>query len=424
MRRLKKILQWTGIVAGALIAILLIVNAVFVWITGSRLERRLAALREAGDPMTLADLAREPIPPEENAATYLQRVERDVVAIERQTRPIIEALWTDDPQKESESLRLSPAEQKKYQEVFAAYPKVMPSLQQAATCLEYDPHLDYTIPVERFLESYLEITVQPRAVARILQARAVLLASQGDRDEAIRTVITLYQLTRHFEHNPLIVSYLGTVAMRGGATGTANKILQSGSVSKEVRDALEAEVARHDSMDGYVWALKSERAYGLDMYRTFPLGNSWLGGTYWNATKVEYLDLIDQEIAAASLPYAQARSQSGSTASVTVRLFAPAVQACRAATERSRAEIRALRVLNALQARVPPGSNQVPKITELGLPPDAITDPYNGDLLKIKRVPEGWVIYSVGGNLQDDGGEKLDGLTDAGIGPARKTTQK
>ena len=31
--------------------------------TDARLERQLAAIRDAGDPLTLADLARKPIPP-------------------------------------------------------------------------------------------------------------------------------------------------------------------------------------------------------------------------------------------------------------------------------------------------------------------------------------------------------------------------
>ena len=78
MKRLKKTLKWTGIVLGGLVAIGLVANAVFVWTTDTRLERQLAEIRAAGDPLTLADLARPPIPPEKNAATYLRRAEADV----------------------------------------------------------------------------------------------------------------------------------------------------------------------------------------------------------------------------------------------------------------------------------------------------------------------------------------------------------
>ena len=60
---------------GGLVAIGLIANAWFVWTTDRRLEGQLAAIRAAGEPLTLADLARKPIPPEQNAATYLRRAE-------------------------------------------------------------------------------------------------------------------------------------------------------------------------------------------------------------------------------------------------------------------------------------------------------------------------------------------------------------
>ena len=72
MKRLRKILKWIGIVAGAAIAILLMLNAYFVWSTGTQLESRLVALRQAGDPVQLADLAHEPIPPEKNADVFLR----------------------------------------------------------------------------------------------------------------------------------------------------------------------------------------------------------------------------------------------------------------------------------------------------------------------------------------------------------------
>ena len=48
------------------------------------LSGQLAAIRKAGDPLTLADLARKPIPPEKNAATYLRQAEADVTAIQNE----------------------------------------------------------------------------------------------------------------------------------------------------------------------------------------------------------------------------------------------------------------------------------------------------------------------------------------------------
>ena len=80
-----------------------------------------------------------------------------------------------------------------------------------------------------------------------------------------------------------------------------------------------------------------------------------------------------------------------------------------------------LRVLNALQTHVAPGSDKIPRLSELGLPVETTTDPYTGEPLHVKKTPEGWLVYSVGPNIRDDGG-KMGGddspfTGDIGVGP-------
>ena len=55
MKKLKKFVKIGAIVLGVLLVLLLIANAIFISITGARLEKLLAAIRAAGDPVTLAD---------------------------------------------------------------------------------------------------------------------------------------------------------------------------------------------------------------------------------------------------------------------------------------------------------------------------------------------------------------------------------
>ena len=84
----------------------------------------------------------------------------------------------------------------------------------------------------------------------------------------------------------------------------------------------------------------------------------------------------------------------------------------------TRARVRSLRVLNALQGRVPAGSDKIPKLSELGLPVETTIDPFNGEPLHVKRLPQGWLVYSVGRDLQDDGGD-FENNRDVGVGPLR-----
>ena len=73
--------------------------------------------------------------------------------------------------------------------------------------------------------------------------------------------------------------------------------------------------------------------------------------------------------------------------------------------ERTRAEMRCLRTLNALQQRAAEMGAETAVLTDLGLPPDATIDLFSGELLKVKKSNRGWTVYSVGRDLKDDGGD-------------------
>jgi len=418
MKRLKKILKWIAIFTGAAIAILLMLNAYFVWSTGTRLERRLFALRQAGDPVQLADLAREPIPPEQNADVFLRRAAGDLDAIQKEL-----LAWY--PKKGYSTGTLSPADQERLEKLFAAYPKLMPLLEQAADCPDSDPQLDGTLPTTRFLEPYMEHSNKHRLLYRVLRARSALLLSKGRADDALATQVLTLRLTRHWRREPMIIGYLVTIACEQVAMDGVNQVLQAGPVSSSARQALDTELALHDTTEGYNWALRSERSWSLSSVRELPGSSFWLTRGFANELALGLIDVFDRYLEKGSRPYAEVVSDKrpASTPSggpnlygALVRLLEPSLAAVREPAERTRALSRSLRVLNALQARVRHGSDGVPKLTDLGLPEQATIDPYNGKPLHVKKLPEGWMVYSVGSNLVDDGGI-LDFIHDLGAGP-------
>ncbi len=414
MKLHKKILKWTGIVLGGLVAIGLIANAIFVWITDARLERQLAEIRAAGDPVTLADLARPPIPPEKNAATYLRRAEAGMAAIEKETMHVHSV-------SECPGFLMLPEDQKAVKAAFAAYPNVIPLLEQAAACPDYDAQPDYTLPPQEFETKLLDFMSKVRSPGRVLGYRAELLVAEGNRDEAVRTALLVFRLARHFDHNPMIINYLVAIAVRGYAIRSANEALQTGPVSKEVRDALDSELAIQQPMEGFVWAFKSERPYVVAKFRD-GVFNFWWGRGIWYSEKSACLELFPTFIALAADPGPYRRIEQTIDAkgkkSILASLLFPALKAAYNAVARVKAEIRSLRVLNALQTHVAAGSDAVPKLTDLDLPAEAITDPFNGEPLHVKKTPQGWLVYSVGPNLQDDGGKVDDPNNgDVGVGP-------
>lgn len=418
-------------------AIGLIANAWFVWTTDARLERQLAEIRAAGDPLTLADLARPPIPPEKNAATYLRQADADVKAIEAK---IFNKDYFDGWGKQWSSENRLPSEGvKAVKAAMDAHPQAIPLLKQAAACEDYDAELDYSAAPAQLIAQLLPVAQGFRCYARVLEFRTHLLLAEGNYDEAAKNSLILFQISRLFNRNPMIVSYLVATTIRGIATNSLNRVLQIGPVSKDVRAALDAEISIQERMagyDGYGWMITSERALALDLLQTFPDRNFWfVSRGVWNRRESAVLDWFGGwlKIAKDSSPYCQTEKAihrlSEQVPTLDLPLLPakiwgepvdllPATQAAHNAITRSRAMIRCLRVLNALQAHVPAGSNEIPKLTELGLPAETITDPFTGDPLHVKKTPQGWVVYSVGPNFQDDGG-KVDDPTngDVGIGP-------
>ena len=426
MKRFRRLLKWTGIALGVLVAILLIINAVLVRITDSRLEKQLAAIREAGDPLSIAELLdAKAIPPEQNAAVYLDRARDGVRAIRKE----LDALHDS---KTYEQGHPTEAELTRIQSAFAAYPNVIPLLEQAAACEEYVPQFD---PKElaqigsppdpdQLLQILISRVNGGREPTRTLANWAVWLRFHDRRDEAMQTCITMLKLSRHVEHEPTLMGYLVALACRRTGVCEANYVLQSGPVSKESRRTLEEELARYEAAAGYRRALVSERAFGLDNFRTFTFMDWWISRAFWNPEKSEYLELLGRYITEADRPFfaLPVSDDVASPRGIFSGLIAPAIGAARVSMERSLALTRALRVLNALQRRPEPDKMPAADLSDLGLPKDAVTDPFTGKPLLVKKLPEGWLIYSVGDNLQDDGGridwdDPGERRIDIGLGP-------
>ncbi|MGA2797161.1 MAG: hypothetical protein ABSE63_06275 [Thermoguttaceae bacterium] len=422
MKRAKKILLWTGISLGTLIAILLICAACYSWILGSRLEKELAAVKAAGDPICLADLARKPILPEQNGATYLLRAKDDMNAVVNEVYDL----------KSFQEWQYYPEDMKKIKAALDAYPKVFPLLQQAASCPDFDSKLDYNLPPSKLLAAICDQGNSGflRAPARYLQARTKLLIFQGDRNEALQSAILMLQLSHQLEHEPLLINYLVTKAVENMALECANEVLQSGPVSDQTRTALDAELALHGSMDQFRKMLRTERAYSLDCLRhEFP--RLWVLSNQWQLT---LLDAFKKILNSPSYKYSdwaaiidtkstKSNSMSGFTnlANIVVDLMRPALHAALTASSRTQAQTREIRIINALQKKVPQDSDKVPTMAEFGLPDEVGIDPFNGKPMIIKKLAKGWLVYSVGENLKDDGGkveeESNNKPLDVGFGP-------
>ena len=420
MDTLKRVVIWIVLVGVVVIALVSFGLAILGWMSSARFNQRIAAIQSTGDPLSLVELARDPIPPETNAAVFLRQAGDDLQAIDKELIDVYgsESYRSGHPdESELESIRSA----------LEAHPEVVSLLTQAARCPDYDSQPDYTVGAQAFMAAGAgrRDNLRLRSAVRLLNARILLLQSQGKQEEALENCVLLLRLARHFEREPMLIGYLVAVACRGLGVSATNGVLRAGPLPTGSRQALEAELALHDGTEAFSWALISERALGMDNWRAIPARNWWPVRIMWDDDQVAYLDLFDQHLALAAQPYSAvvdanlAAKAPASRRAVLTQLVMPAILLARQARDRARATLRCLRVLNALQAVEQPGDAAQPKLSDLGLPAEATVDPFTGTPLKLKKLPEGWLVYSVGEDLIDDGGQ-FDKHRDVGVGPLRQ----
>lgn len=391
---------------------LLIVFAIRTYVNSTRLNAKLKEIRAAGDPICIADLAPSPIPADQNAAILLRRIRDDANAFYQEVKDYYQSDNYATGRPTESQLEILEA-------AFDAYPELVPTIEKAVALEGYDSGLDYTLPPQEFMTALIDEVGAPRAIGRVLTSHVTVLQSRGRSDEAVRATIPLFQLARHLEQDAVLVQYLVVLALRATGIEAANRALRSGTVSGETQKLLDNELALADPFPGYIRTLKAERAVGIDSFNGFPFRIQWNGET------LNYLDTMEEEIRLAAQPYSSYSGTSkrpiAAPKGVFAQLVQPALKSTRDATERTRATLRALRVLNALLGRDDPDAPPMDDLGELGLPKDTVTDPFNGKPLLVKKLSEGWKVYSVGPNLTDDGG-KLDNIADFGVGPVEEDT--
>lgn len=437
MKRFLKAFRFAAILFGGLIAAGLIYYAVSNWRASVRLENTIARLRAAGDPVSLADLARPPIPPEENAFTFLKRAEADIKAIDNEVSAAETAEFEAHRQREKEAglttpetanddAYFSPAVRAAMRAALAAYPKAVPLLLQASRCPDFDSQLDVNTDPGNYTADIIDVVAPMRAAVRVLHYQAQVDLADGRADDALQSALAIMRLSRLYDHEPTLVVGMVSIACFNVGVRVANDALRLGPLSNANQKALDDELAQQLPIEAAKHTLKTERAFNLEHYRDF-LGHGlgWPPSMKNDAcTSVELVDALLETLRqgnASSVTDPKVREILARSGPMTA-LLESAFQGYLYAVRRNVATLRSLRILAALSRTKFSPETSVPKLDELGLPASELLDPFNGEPLRLKKLPEGWLIYSVGVNLKDDGGDVAE-VIDVGLAPSRAATK-
>ncbi len=426
-RRFKRLVIGIGVFVG----IALVVNGILAWSAQHRLDQRIAELRAAGEPTSLAELAQRPIPPVDNAATYL-----DPIAAQLQTFSEELAKFYDSPLGKkldngtSQELLPDPEQRAAVQKILDAYPEFMPAIEKAAACNGYvSPRIDYKGSPSRFLMDEVELPGALRMIAIYSNYKMKVLVAKGNSDDAIRLAIRILRIARLYDQEPVFVTHLASLSTRGLMYDAINRAVRYNTVAPAVRAELEAELASVETL-GTPPAFLGERAWFISFLieQTSPIFLHWPKMNWW----LRQLDSENQACDLAKLPLAQIRREWDTAKRRTVWPQLPQISGAIGSAavtvigsdSHCLTLSRCLRVLNALGEYGARTGNEADDIDQLPLPHEATIDPGTGKRLRIKKTGAGWVVYAVYRDDDDSGTFHPEDGAFWGFGPPGYSSQK
>jgi hypothetical protein len=426
-----------GLGLAILVAIALIANGFMAWRAEWRLRSRLAAIRAAGDPASIADLAPKPIPDAENAAAIIAKLGPRIDAFGKEQWHFIDQtpLGKDYDKRLERGEAPTAEELAAIRKIVEKYSDLATGLAAAAACEKYASVADFSVGYPKFVEDSLKKPSTIRDAARFLGCRMEILTAEGKNEKAIEQGMELLKLARLYDHEPLLINMLVAVALRGMAADPIYDALAAGPVSPETHAALDRELTHHDDPQRLYRVMKTERAFSIDAMKSMlnnpnlPGPPAWVSRMFGWPIKRFYigaLDYYDIELDSLKQPWTKGHGTVGrhqvpkepTGYGPLADLLIPASQAAYDADARCIAQLRALRIFNALRQFAEKDGHEATKLEELGLPEDATIDPFDGKPLKLKHTGDGWVIYTVMTNGIDDGGDFKE-MKDYGVAPRK-----
>ncbi len=356
-------------------------------------QDEFSKLQQAGQPLSIKDLKPKDISKQDNGAAMIKDVSGSVLEIDM---AFAESFEFDQP--------ASAEFVHKFDELVAKNPGIFAQLKLAAEAPKFQLDLNFNLKPQEFVQQISKRTVQFRSIGRVLLYRSKVQLARGDRAGAVATANTILKIGQRFGENTGLIGYLTSLAVKGMGLHQINMIMQSGDLKPETRTSIESELARLDTLQPFHPALVSERAIGLSMLKD--------QGLTVAIFRIEpYLKTVGKAIENCQKTIYEQRQIVDDTG-MTAAMILPAIEQSRGASNRVLAQVRALRIINALQGSM---ANE-PTLESLDLPKTTKIDPYSGDPMIVFKSESGWTVYSIGRNLKDDEGT-FEPELDFGFGP-------
>jgi len=263
-----------------------------------------------------------------------------------------------------------------------------------------------------------------RSCCRLLRADAVTKASEGNHSEAVEDIIAGMKLGDALAQEPMLISQLVRFALYGTMCDAVQNSLDGGDLSPELTSQLMGQIDHADRRNAFAESLAGELYLGLDQFPDVEISGGTAGRIlgvplrpWLNADKGGYIEVMSRVISAAGLPYYEAapelnRIEGGGGPWLLPRtgmakgILAPAfAQSCQAqARHEAMLDLIQLGILieqhHARTSSYPESLDVIARDLGTSLP----VDPFTGEPYLYQSSDDGFLLYSIGQNLIDDGG--------------------
>ncbi|HET6383194.1 MAG TPA: hypothetical protein VFJ58_07370 [Armatimonadota bacterium] len=423
--------SWRGmrvrekLIVAALLVIM--IHSAAVIVLGHRVESELAALKKQGYPVSCANIAPPPVPAAENAAPIYAIIFKRLKTpgykkIDSRLRNLL------DPSKPPGS----PAAWNRIRKALLPYRDIPAEVERA----ESMPSCRFPVDWAAGYDARLPDTAHLEETSRFLITEALLATRDHQTAQAFHLITLDLRLEKAIRYEPVLVSQFVRFAIVDEACRALQTIAQPGNVAVPAERKTAQAVARVDLSSSLLRALTAQRAAGLQIFQT--VGSHWGGareilegggdgveqrlcliwdGTYIGrpllyADELAFLHAMGQMIDRISEPWRIQDQQ--------LRYFGRDVPLCDVLTQltvlppyelapkrdTAIARLAGSRIFLALltykaRSGVYPATLAVLSPLLGGPVPD---DPFSGTGFVYHRQGSGFILYSIGPNLTDDGG--------------------
>ena len=429
-------IQWIAAALGGAITLAVVAAAVKSSQVNTRVERALQELVERGDPVEPGQLVGSPIPDDQNAAVLYEQAFEALDLSDEDHLLLSDAIGRERTLADPDTAACA-------QDLLLRNGEALRLIHLAAARPGHDFGLDFHEGFQLSLPHCSRL----RACARLLALEGVVLAESGRADEAATRCAQVFRVGDAVD-DPLLVCQNVRWFIIALGQRALNTALSQCRASSEICLQLAADVGQIDITAGFIDALKGERAMGIDCFdavraapdpmrvigdmgsegelnlddsseHTGPLTMPRAGPlTRWvlASDEIEYLQLMERAIAIAPRPYRETHDVLADLVPretgllppppLLTPMITPCLERSFAQRDRAVAHIHLSEVLLLLEGyrdareAYPESLDDLAAFAGRELP----VDPFSGQPFSYRPESTGFMLYSWGPNLIDDGG--------------------